>query len=113
MATPGRIPEKFPDRQHTATTPSEEQERASEIKEQKHPCTKRKDQLSAPRIRIFPNPDAETPVWKCNSNQENMSPLELGNPITAGPEYSNIAGENDLKITFMNMTEVPKEEINF
>ena len=42
-----------------------------------------------------------------------MSPLELGNRITAGPEYSNIAGENDLKTTFMNMTEVPKEEINF
>ena len=41
-----------------------------------------------------------------------MSPLELSNPTTAGPEYSNRAGaqDKDLKIALMNMIELLKEE---
>ena len=43
-----------------------------------------------------------------------MSPLEHSNPSTADPEYSNIVGrqEKDLKIAFMNVLEVLKEEMN-
>jgi predicted nucleotide-binding protein (sugar kinase/HSP70/actin superfamily) len=42
-----------------------------------------------------------------------MSPPELGNPVTAGPEHCNTAEAQgkDLKIVFKNMTEVLKEEM--
>lgn len=43
-----------------------------------------------------------------------MSPLEPRNTTTVGPEYCNRdeAQEKDLKIAFMNMIKVLKEEIN-
>lgn len=43
-----------------------------------------------------------------------MSPLEATNPITAGPEYSNIAEtqEKAPKTHCMKMIETHKEEIN-
>ena len=43
-----------------------------------------------------------------------MSPLKFSNPTTASPEYCDIADtqEKDLNLTFMNIIEVLKEEIN-
>lgn len=49
-----------------------------------------------------------------NSNSQGMSPLKSSNPTTSSSEYSNIAEaqEKKLQIAFMNMIEVPKEEVN-
>ena len=43
-----------------------------------------------------------------------MSPLKFSNTTTASPEYCDIADtqEKDLNLTFMNIIEVLKEEIN-
>ena len=58
------------------------------------------------------------PRWPCKNAVTNsyisMSQLEFSNPIRLGSEYSNIAEaqDKDLKIEFMNVKEVLKEEIN-
>ena len=49
-----------------------------------------------------------------NKSQGNMAPPEPSYPTTARPKYSNIAEaqENNLKINFMRMTKVLKEEMS-
>lgn len=51
---------------------------------------------------------------KINNSQGTISPLELSNSPTAGPEYPIIAeGQGkDLKVAFVNVIEVLKEEVN-
>ena len=49
-----------------------------------------------------------------NSSQDTVSPLVPSNPATESLEYSNMAKaqEKDLKIPFMNMIQVLREEIS-
>lgn len=51
---------------------------------------------------------------KVNNSQGTISPLELSYSPIAGSEYSIIAeGQGkDLKVAFVNVTEVLKEEVN-
>ena len=46
-----------------------------------------------------------------NNSQDNMSPLEASNPTTENCNRAE-SQEKDLKIAFMNMIEVFKEEVS-
>ena len=54
------------------------------------------------------------PRCQCKNSQENICALEPSSLTAGGPNTWNIAGaqDTDLKIVFMNTTEIPKEEMN-
>jgi hypothetical protein len=80
----------------------------------KTPTQQRQDQISAPRLTIFPQMPRRQHKSTINNSQDNMSPLEPSNPYTAGLKHCNRAEaqEIDLKIVFMIIIEVLRKEMN-